>query len=153
MTTISCFLTIKYELSSNTLSHVCFEKMPRSWEFTHNWRSLRLKWKGKLFFFAYRFISQDFPHFSGFFGNFTNRKAWIILLDFCTMFLHPQKVRRHWFFWLSWQFCLFLFSYFLFTAFFSFSTFFWSFGLFGLFLFPLFPSLFGLFSRFFAFGI
>ena len=36
MTTISCFLTIKYQLS-NTLSHVCFEKMPTSWEFTHNW--------------------------------------------------------------------------------------------------------------------
>ena len=41
MTTILCFLTIKYQLS-NTLSHVCFEKIPRSWEFTHNWHSLVL---------------------------------------------------------------------------------------------------------------
>ena len=39
MTTISCFLTIKYELS-NTLNHVCFEKMPRSWEFAHSLYSL-----------------------------------------------------------------------------------------------------------------
>ena len=39
MTTILCFLTIKYQLS-NTLSQVCFEKMPESWEFTHAWQAL-----------------------------------------------------------------------------------------------------------------
>ena len=39
MTSISCFLTIKYWLS-NILSHFCFEKMPRSYEFTHAWNTL-----------------------------------------------------------------------------------------------------------------
>ena len=39
MTTIWYFLAIKYQLS-NTLKHVCFEKLPRSWEFTHYWRCL-----------------------------------------------------------------------------------------------------------------
>ena len=33
------FFTIKYQLS-NTLSHVWFEKMPRSWEFAHAWNNL-----------------------------------------------------------------------------------------------------------------
>ena len=33
------FLAIKYQLS-NTLNHVCFEKLPRSWEFMHKWRCL-----------------------------------------------------------------------------------------------------------------
>ena len=36
---ISCCLTIKYQLS-NTLSHFCFEKMPKSLEFTHAWQAL-----------------------------------------------------------------------------------------------------------------
>ena len=39
---ILCFLTIKllkYQLR-NTLSHVCFEKMPKRWEFKHAWQAL-----------------------------------------------------------------------------------------------------------------
>ena len=35
MTTISCFLTILYQLS-NTLSHVCFEKMFKRWRDTRD---------------------------------------------------------------------------------------------------------------------
>ena len=46
MTTILCFLTIKYQLS-NTLSPVCFEKIPINWEYTHRCRSMNgyLCWK------------------------------------------------------------------------------------------------------------
>ena len=40
MTTILCFVTIKYQLS-NTLSHFCFGKMPRNWENAHRCRALR----------------------------------------------------------------------------------------------------------------
>ena len=36
---MTTFRVINYQLS-NTLSHVCFEKMPRSWEITHVWNTL-----------------------------------------------------------------------------------------------------------------
>ena len=44
MTTISCFFDYKVSTQQHfdSLSHICFEKMPRSWEFTHNWHSLVL---------------------------------------------------------------------------------------------------------------
>ena len=41
ITSIWCFLAIKCQLS-NTLKHICFEKMPRNWEFAHEIHSLRL---------------------------------------------------------------------------------------------------------------
>ena len=45
------FLTIKYQLS-NTLSHVCFEKMPRNWENAHRCRALTLP-KNSFFFYLF----------------------------------------------------------------------------------------------------
>ena len=39
---ILCFLTIKCQLI-NSLSHFCFEKMPRSWEFMHAWNTMDTK--------------------------------------------------------------------------------------------------------------
>ena len=42
MTTFFCFLNKKYQ-PRNTLSHVCFEKIPRSWEFAHAWNTLHMR--------------------------------------------------------------------------------------------------------------
>ena len=53
MTTISCFLTIKYELSNT------FEKMPRSWEFAHNWHSLLPKKELHLGFFWHHCVNSS----------------------------------------------------------------------------------------------
>ena len=39
ITSIWCFLAIKCQLS-NTLKHVCFDKMPKNWEFAHEIHSL-----------------------------------------------------------------------------------------------------------------
>ena len=39
MTTIWCFLVIKCQLR-NTLKHVCFEKLPRSWDFAEKLHAL-----------------------------------------------------------------------------------------------------------------
>ena len=66
---------MNYELS-NTLSHaghVCFEKMPRTWEFTQNWSSLVLN------FWIWIWIMPDIISFS-------------IFLDMSGLWLSPREI-------------------------------------------------------------